>query len=340
MPAAAAPQQRGEFVKLTPSKISIALKAMYAKRRPVFLWGPPGCAKSDTMKQAALESSIGLIDVRAVTLDPTDIRGFPGVSNGKMIWYSPGFLPTDGVGIVFADELNRAPALVQNAFLQLALDRRIGDYHLPPGWVVFAAGNYESDGGGVTKLNAALSNRFVHLAVDTNCLPDWCKWAVQNGIEAMVIAFLRSFPQYLYDFDPKQKAFPSFRSWSFVSDVLTQNLPGDIEMAAIDGTVGHGAAVAFCSYAQMYRNIPSLDTILLNPDTAQMPSNAGEMFAVSCALARRTSATNFSRVLTYAARLGGEYEMYIVKDAVRRDNTLAHLPDFNRWAQSRDDWNF
>ncbi len=87
-----------------------------------------------------------LVDIRAVLLDPVDLRGLPSVGgDGTAHWCPPSFLPTEGEGILFLDELNAAPPLVQAACYQLVLDRKVGEYTLPDGWTVVAAGNRESD---------------------------------------------------------------------------------------------------------------------------------------------------------------------------------------------------
>ncbi|HEV3387051.1 MAG TPA: hypothetical protein VG097_19690, partial [Gemmata sp.] len=62
-------------------------------------------------------------------------------------WVPPRFLPTSGKGILFLDELTSAPQMTQASCYQLVLDRRLGEYELPDGWVVMAAGNPASERG-------------------------------------------------------------------------------------------------------------------------------------------------------------------------------------------------
>ena len=59
------------------------------------------------------------------------------------------FLPDGSIkeGILFLDELNTAAPMVQASAYQLILDRKIGEYTLPDGWAIVAAGNRESDKG-------------------------------------------------------------------------------------------------------------------------------------------------------------------------------------------------
>ena len=43
----------------------------------------------------------------------------------------------DGKGILFLDELNMAPPVMQGVAQQLILDRKIGSYKVPEGWRFF-----------------------------------------------------------------------------------------------------------------------------------------------------------------------------------------------------------
>lgn len=52
-----------------------ALRVLVAARQPVFLWSGPG--KSSLVSQFAGSLKIPLQDVRALLLDPVDLRGLP-----------------------------------------------------------------------------------------------------------------------------------------------------------------------------------------------------------------------------------------------------------------------
>ena len=96
------------------SAISSALRTLVAARQPVFIWGGPGIGKSAVVRQLAQALAVPLEDVRALLLDPVDLRGLPFLgSDGCSQWATPEFLPKDGTGILFLDELNAAPAMVQ-----------------------------------------------------------------------------------------------------------------------------------------------------------------------------------------------------------------------------------
>src|ERR1700674_2098107 len=152
---------------MKPSEITQALDICLQAFQPVILWGKPGIGKSNIVHQTAARNSLQLIDVRAVLLDPVDLRGLPHVNgDNRAHWAIPDFLPRNGAGILFLDELNRAAQLVQNACLQLVLDRKLGEYTLPEQWRVVAACN--ASGTGTSKMSDALTNRFVHLDCETD----------------------------------------------------------------------------------------------------------------------------------------------------------------------------
>lgn len=89
--------------------------------------------KSQVVAKVAADRGMALRDIRAVLLDPVDLRGLPRLENGRAEWCPPLFFGTDDSeqGIIFLDELNAAPPLVQAAFYQLVLDRRIGETVCP-----------------------------------------------------------------------------------------------------------------------------------------------------------------------------------------------------------------
>jgi len=136
--------------------------------------------------------------VRAVQLDPVDLRGLPRVSGNQTEWVPPKFLPASGEGILFLDELTAAPQMTQAACCQLVLDRKLGEYELPKGWVVIAAGNPASERGVHFAMPRPLRNRFVHLDLEPD-FDDWCRWAVKARIRAEIIAFLRFKRDLLHD---------------------------------------------------------------------------------------------------------------------------------------------
>lgn len=314
------------------SAISIALHSLFAAGQPVFIWGGPGIGKSALVRQFAAELAIPLQDVRAVLLDPVDLRGLPFLgSDGRSKWATPEFLPKDGSGILFLDELNAAPAMVQASCYQLVLDRKLGEYKLPDGWAIIAAGNRDSDRAVTTRMPTPLRNRFVHLEFEVD-LQEWCEWAIQTGIRPEVIAFLRFRPELLSAFDRDANSFPSPRSWEFVSRILEAQPDRVVEHELFTGAVGIGAATEFSAFLRTFRELPNIDAILMNPTKEPVPENAAAQYAVASALARCASDNNFDRVCLYLDRMPTEFRVLSVRDATLRDPAIRHTLGYTKWA--------
>lgn len=320
---------------MTPSSAIKALTSLFAIRQPVFLWGPPGVGKSQITAQAAASLGLDLIDVRAVLLDPVDLRGLPTVrTDGRAHWSPPVFLPTEGRGVLFLDELNAAPPLVQAACYQLILDRRVGEYRLPDGWAVAGAGNREQDRAVTHRMPSALSNRLVHLEIEPS-LEDWANWAQGAGVRPEVVAFLRFRPALLHDFDPAAptRAFASPRSWSFVSAILESAPCPEVEMDLYRGAVGDAAATEFAGFLRVWRELPDTEAVLSDPATAPVPREPAAVYAICEALARKAGEETMDALAGYASRLPPEFGMLLMRDAVRHDASVVRTEAFAGWAR-------
>jgi hypothetical protein len=324
---------------MKPSYIIETLKTLIDIRQPVFVWGAPGVGKSQVVAQVAREEGLDLVDVRAVLLDPVDLRGLPHIDeNRRACWCPPEFLPAKGDGIFFLDELNAAPPLVQAACYQLVLDRRLGEYRLPDGWCIVAAGNRETDRAVTHRMPSALANRFVHLNFDVDA-QEWLTWAQASGIVPEVIAFIRFRPQLLHAFDPQKddKAFPTPRSWEFVSRIMNRQKQTIPDLELIAGVVGEGTAAEFCGFLRIFHNLPDPETLLEAPETAEVPDDPATLYAVCELLSQKTDLTNLPRIMTYAKRLPPEFSVMLVRDAARINSAIVQTPDFNAWAVAHAD---
>ena len=225
------------------------------------IWGPPGIGKSSIVAAAAKKAEIDFIDLRLSQLAPTDLRGLPvpvhpkdNDQQGTSKWYPPEFLPRTGEGILFLDELNMAPPVMQGVAQQLILDRKIGSYKVPDGWKILSAGNRKEDRASVFEMPSPLANRFIHLEVEAN-YESFKNYAISKNIAEEITAFLAFRPKLLHSMNVDQKAWPSPRSWEIASNLFKHQLPIDI-------AVGEGAASEFNSYINVYKKIPKLENIL------------------------------------------------------------------------------
>lgn len=319
---------------MKPSSLRTAIPKLIAKQRPAFLWGAPGVGKSDLVAQVAEDNKLELRDVRLSLLDPIDLKGFPTIDTVKkqMKWLPADFLPKEGKGLLFLDEMNQAPQSVQGAAYQLVLNRRIGEYELPEGWSVMAAGNRAGDRSIVHTMPSALANRFVHLDYDVN-VDDWNMWAMENKLHDDLRAFIQFRPNLLHSFDPltNPRAFPSPRSWAFVNDIYKDGYSEDDQLEMIKGTVGEGAAAEFSGFVRLIKDLPRVDQVLIDPDGTKVPESPAGMYAMVTALDAKATTNNLARIMTYTDRLPVEFQTVFVRSAIRRDPALTGTKCYMNW---------
>lgn len=242
------------------------------KKRPIFIWGPPGIGKSDIVGQVAdeVENSL-VIDMRMALMDPTDIKGVPyySANDNTMKWAPPAELPDAqtaseyDVIFLFLDELNSAPPAVQAAAYQLVLNRKVGTYNLPDNVVIIAAGNRLGDKGVAYRMPSPLANRFLHVELRVD-FDDWELWAIENNIHPQVVGYLKQFKGDLYNFDPTMhdRAFATPRTWSFVSDMLDDEMSESANTDMVSGLVSEGIAIKFMSHRKHAADLPDPADVL------------------------------------------------------------------------------
>lgn len=273
---------------MKPAELSSYLSAIIANdvRISLMIWGAPGIGKSSIVAQAASEAGIGFIDVRLSQLAPTDLRGLPvperfEQGGGVSRWFPPEFLPREGRGVLFLDELNMAAPSMQGVAQQLILDRRVGSYEVPDGWFVWAAGNRKEDRASVFDMPAPLANRFAHLEVAVD-LESFKAFAIARGISEQIVAFLSFRTDLLHKMDPNRPAWPSPRSWFMADALIKAGLPAD-------SVIGGPAWAEYRTYLRIYESLPALDEILRGKGAAiKAPTEVSSKYATVVGLALRS----------------------------------------------------
>ncbi|WP_456414022.1 AAA family ATPase [Thiolapillus sp.] len=314
---------------------------------PVMLWGPPGVGKSQIVAEIARKHGVPVIDIRLSQMEPSDLRGIPFRSGDTVEWAVPGILPNakrhGPRGILFLDEITSAPPSVSAAAYQLILDRKLGEYEVPAGWAIFAAGNRQGDRGVTYTMPAPLANRLSHFEVETN-LDDWVAWAWANGIDERVIGFLRFRPELLFDFDPAHNpvAFPSPRSWEFAHRSLQKfgNNP-KLLLGTLQACVGPAAGIELHAFINSLDKMPDLDDIIAGKEVP-VPDEIDLQYAVAAALVGRAIRARdqdnanviIGHILNYANRFPQkEMGVMLVSDLHRAiGDQLFQVPEFTDWA--------
>ena len=297
--AKGAQSDSGTTLRMKISELKEAIRICMLARNSVFVHGSPGIGKSDAVKQIGVDTGRPVIDVRMSLLNPVDLRGVPYVDAASSItrWMTPAFLPRVGTplenAILFLDEMNAAPPAVQAAAYQLVLDRKVGEYTLPDGVDVIAAGNLGTDRAIVYEMSSALRNRFCHFEVVPD-LDEWKDWAAKNGIRSEVISYLNYKSDKLFWFDPKVhiRQFPTPRSWSFVSRMLdnVKSIRGITPLIA--SALGDAVATEFAGFLKVASSLPNAEDIILRGEmNIKAPTETSSLYAFAGALVGVASRT-------------------------------------------------
>ena len=316
--------------QLTASQLPTFLTACIEDRAPVLITGAPGIGKSDIMEQAARAAGADLLVTHPAVSDPTDFKGLPWAEPGAEV---ASFLPFGDLArmveatsplVVVLDDLGQAPPSVQAAAMQLLLARHVNGHKLPECVTFLAATNRREDRAGVSGMLEPVKSRCVSIVELVPDLDGWCSWALSNGVPVEVVAFIRFRPDLLCKFEASADLVnsPVPRTWTNAARILGMELPADIESAAVAGAVGEAAAVELLAFLRMFRDLPNLDAIILDPDAAPVPDSPAALYATVTGLGNRTTEDTFPSIASYAGRLisegHGEFGTLLVRDCIRQ----------------------
>lgn len=196
--------------------------------------------------------------------------------------------------VLFLDELSAAVPDVQNAALQLVLDRRVGEYDLAPNCPIVAAGNTESDGAFTHVMSSALANRFDHVRMVPS-VDDFLRIGIQRGFHDSVISYVNRYGMdRLMNYSPDRMVegdlgWPSPRSWEKLSDQLhgAEYLEKDIIRSIIVGHIGTTIGNEFIIHWENEARIPDPNTILTGQPYTCDEMDIGTMYQATTKLAVR-----------------------------------------------------
>ena len=288
----------------------------------VFLWGQPGCGKTEFTDQFAKDQGRINLDTRVSSMDQVDVRGLPSPKGDQVTWLVPEFLAqlTDNHNL-FLDEFNAGQLSTLHSFYGVIQERRLGNWIAPEGLRIIAAGNRETDGCKVQKLPAALSDRFLHLDVDFD-VEVWSEWAITHGVNPKAIAAARFQSEIISNFDPNARTSPTPRSFVRAARYLdVPDIPKHLRDELITGQIGQGAADALAAFVDQRLSI-DLQDVIKRPNEAQIYYDLDVRWAITGSLAEvckrmgDEAAAVFEPVVTYLRRWDEpEYLSLFVKHA-------------------------
>lgn len=303
-------------MKMNRKDLMELLDIGYQVRRPYFIWGSMGIGKSYTVKRFAkkkaeelgkefvewndltteekkkvfgnLDGKFLFIDLRASEINLDDFK-IPKLDGDYFEWKIPIVFALicqkDAEGILFFDEFNLARPNIQSMFYQLINDRQIGEHRLSDGIYVIGAGNNAEDSNAVFDMSKPLLDRFEHIELDKPTLDEWTDWAMDNGVDADIVAFINFKPSALFYPTDDDKSFATPRGWEYFSKAYKQvKSKSDYDLIGkIGWTFVGGYGVEFASFVKLRISV-DLKKILLNPESIKSFKSPDMIYTVVSSL--------------------------------------------------------
>ena len=292
------------------------------------LRGEPGIGKSSLLE--AISSGLGYehayIDVPNMDLGDIAMPVIDHETKTTRYYPNARFKIHEGKPLVIMlDEFSKGADPVKN-MLHPMLEKanpRLGDLSLNKDTIVFLTGNLTTDGVG-DSLKAHSLNRIVSVTISKPTSDEWLEWAINNGIEAEVCAWVNQFPHALasytdaaqsdnpYIFNPRkpQTAFVSPRSLATASNIVrTRKLNDpDAVIAALSGAVGEAAARDMQAYIEFADQLPTWEQTIKFPDTTKVPTSPGACAITVFGAISRVDKATITPFMKYLERFDAEWQ--------------------------------
>lgn len=324
---------------MNAAQLTVLLEKAWKAGLSVLVEGEPGIGKTELIKACAKKHGYQFWMSHPAISEPVDYKGYPMAytsQTGKRIC---DFLPdshldklieADVPTIAFLDDVGQAPGSVQAALMQLIQERRVNGHAISDKVVWIGATNSTTHQAGVMGFIEPFKGRWGAIVRLESSLNDWCDWALGEDMPPELVAFLRTRPELLHAFKPSKtlERSPDPRSWEKVGRWMNIKV-NDLDVHT--GCVGKGAATELNAFLRLAKDAPSLDTILLNPDSAPIPENPSLQYLVVSGLARRADKNNIGQVASYLSRMTQPMRVLCWRDALRISPQLQQTKAAIKW---------
>jgi hypothetical protein len=308
----------------------------------------PGLGKTSIVRQAALQAGrkrgvkVTAKVVRLSEVEQPDVRGYGippagNISTNKMEFSLPFWAwdkEKDGeYGILFLDEFSQCADDIQKVAAQLLLERSVGEYTLPAGVIVVAAGNRESDRSGVRKTMAFVQNRLMD--IDINPYKDaLIEWMEKNGISPHVISFVESHPGLVLQDKVPDRPGPFCTPRTVVMlGTLIGKMSMDRFTECATGLLGESAGAKFVAHLRVIEQLPKFSEIVADPKNAKLPPDdrPDGNYAVMQIIAHNVTGPTTKPAFEYLRRMGKEFQAAGLRSSLRRCPQIVQQPEFATW---------
>ena len=347
--------QSNDMIRMGPEKAFRSIKFMIEHKLNFMLVGAPGVAKTALVQQATAAADMDLITFHPVISDPTDFKGMPAIMREELndeegkatIKYLAQFIPFDNLKrlltadtptVAFADDLGQAPPMVQAAWMQLVLARKLDDKTVSNNITFVSASNRKEDKAGVSGILEPLKSRFASII---ELVPDheqWLTWARKEGkIHPYVRAFIKVRGlKSLWEFNPSNDMTNSIcpRTIEHASKIMWGKPDPDIRPTLLAGAAGAAWATEFEAFIKVVKNLPKISAIIKEPNKCPVPPHdeVSAQYAIVEAMIDNASKKYIKPFLTYISKFKPEFQQWFVAQLKDVKPEVLETSAYTKWA--------
>lgn len=251
--------------------------------------------------------------------------------------------------LICLDEIAKTRQFIKDVLAPIVYERRVGNYEMAPGSVVFGCTNLSEEGLG-DSMQAHLRNRLVIVNMRAPTKDEWIQdFAIPNDVSAEILAAVETHPMVFDSFidflpggskagrnqkadnpfihnpaDASQGQFVTPRSLHAASDIVKLRSAFDEAtlLEALAGTVGAPFAAQIVTMIRFGDQLPAYDRVVADPGGTKVPDNVMacvvQIFQFLKQVKDRDEAEQIS---TYIARMKAEMKALFV-NAVANSSQL------------------
>jgi hypothetical protein len=328
----------GSTAILRPTQLEEVLRFHEKMAEPLIILGPPGVGKSEMVQQVSATAGRKLVYQDNSSADPTDLGGIPFPvkdADGNLIVNRAvfkKFIDNEPLTI-FVDETFQGSPAVMNSTAPLFLEKRLGDWNLPPETWILGATNRPQDRAGTHRPPSHIPNRVTIVEVGFHVDDLRSHW-IDLDMPVPLLGFAKYCEDAIFDFDPNRLINATPRSWTWVGKNFDglMHLSQSSRMATIAGRVTEGHAAKFIGFCNIFQGLPSIEDALMNPTTIPIPEALDVRYAFTAAISHAATKDNFDRIALIEERLPRNLGVMLVNDAQRRCKEIKATKAFTQWA--------
>lgn len=325
---------------MKPTDVIATLNMFWnTNKRAVRLVGAPGVGKTSLVKDFALSVDAEYRHLHGPTKQVEDfgVLNLFGDTN-KFDYKMPEWWPDDPDQpvVICLDDSSQMSNDLQKVEANIKQERELHGHRLHDNVMIVATGNRVEDRAGANRILSHSADRETQINVEVS-LQDWSRWAMDHDMPSELVSFIQFRPDLLHDFDPQRPRNATPRSWVDGVAPFIGKCPPGCEYEIYAGAVGEGPGGEFTAFLRIWRSLPNPDAVILDPDGYKVPTDPATLYALSGALAEKSSNNNFSQVVKALGRMPKEFSVLAVTMATRRDKSLSNTKAFTTWAVENQD---